>query len=140
MGSNQKWYRERLYVVENKYLKIYGYKDVFTEIMKSKPVVSRWETIDLEKITEMVSRKRVVGQQQTIAQCYMKSGTYVPVHTQASEQMIYVLQGAIRVVVDGTGFVVGEGEVVQLPAKLSRHIEVLEDTFHLEFSHLPEST
>ena len=108
--------------------------------MKSKPVVSRWETIDLEKITEMVSRKRVVGQQQTIAQCYMKSGTYVPVHTQASEQMIYVLQGAIRVVVDGTGFVVGEGEVVQLPAKLSRHIEVLEDTFPLECSHLPEST
>ena len=108
--------------------------------MRSKPVVHRWETVDLEKITEMVSRKRIVGQQQTIAQCYMKSGTYVPLYTQASEQTIYVLQGAIRVVVDGTGFVVREGEVMQIPAKLSRHVEVLEDTFHLEFSTLPGST
>jgi len=51
-----------------------------------------------------------------------------------------VLQGAIRVVVDGTGFVVREGEVMQIPAKLSRHVEVLEDTFHLKFSTLPGST
>ena len=108
--------------------------------MRSKPIVSRWESIELKKITEMVSRKRIVGQQQTIAQCYMKSGTYMPLHTQESEQTIYVLQGAIRVVVDGTGFVVREGEVMQIPAKLSRHVEVLEDTFHLEFSDLPGST
>ena len=108
--------------------------------MRSKPIVHRWESIELEKITEMVSRKRIVGQQQTIAQRYMKSGTYMPLHTQASEQTIYVLQGAIRVVVDGTDYVVREGEVVQIPAKLSRHVEVLEDTFHLEFSDLPGST
>jgi hypothetical protein len=56
----------------------------------------RWDEIALEKVTEMVSRKFVSGERETIAQIYLKRGALVPQHTHDSEQMTYVLQGALK--------------------------------------------
>ena len=92
----------------------------------------RWDEIALEKITEMISRKIVSGEREMLAQIYLKRGALVPMHTHESEQMTYILQGALRFLVDGEEVIVREGEVLHIPSGLPHQAEALEDTLELD--------
>jgi len=94
--------------------------------------VHRWDEIALEKITEMISQKIVTGEREMLAQIYLKRGALVPMHSHESEQMTYILQGALRVVVDGEEMTVREGEVLHIPSRVPHQAEALEDTFELD--------
>jgi quercetin dioxygenase-like cupin family protein len=94
--------------------------------------VHRWDEIALEKITEMISQKIVTGEREMLAQIYLKRGALVPMHSHESEQMTYILQGALRVVVDGEEMTVREGEVLHIPSGIPHQAEALEDTFELD--------
>lgn len=92
----------------------------------------RWDEIALEKITEMISQKIVAGEREMLAQIYLKRGALVPMHAHESEQMTYILQGALKVVVDGEEITVREGEVLHIPSRIPHQAEALEDTFELD--------
>jgi quercetin dioxygenase-like cupin family protein len=92
----------------------------------------RWDEIALEKITEMMSQKIIAGEREMLAQIYLKRGALIPLHTHESEQMTYILQGSLRVVVDGEEVIVREGEVLHIPANVPHQAEALEDTFELD--------
>jgi len=92
----------------------------------------RWDEIALEKITEMMSQKIVAGEREMLAQIYLKRGALVPLHQHESEQMTYVLQGALRFVVDGEEIIVKEGEVLHIPSGTPHQAEALDDTFELD--------
>ena len=77
----------------------------------------RWDEIALEKITEMISQKIVAGEREMLAQIYLKRGALVPMHAHESEQMTYVLQGALRFLVGGEEIIVREGEVLHIPSQ-----------------------
>ena len=102
----------------------------------------RWDEIALEKVTEMLSRKIVSGEREMLVQVYVKRGCLIPVHAHESEQMTYVLQGALKFLVNGEEITVREGEVLHIPSQVEHHVEALEDTFVLDiFSPLrPEWT
>ena len=93
----------------------------------------RWDEIALEKVTEMLSRKSVKGEREMLVQIYVKRGCLVPIHAHESEQMTYVLQGALRFVVAGEEITVREGEVLHIPSGIEHQAEALEDTFELDF-------
>jgi quercetin dioxygenase-like cupin family protein len=92
----------------------------------------RWDEIALDKVTEMLSRKVVCGDREMIVQVYLKRGCLVPQHLHDSEQMTYVLQGALRFLVGGEEVVVREGEVLHIPSGAPHQAEALEDTFELD--------
>ena len=92
----------------------------------------RWDEIALEKVTEMVSRKFVSGERETVAQIYLKRGAVVPQHAHDSEQMTYILQGALRFLVEGEEIIVREGEVLHIPSRIPHQAEALDDTFELD--------
>jgi quercetin dioxygenase-like cupin family protein len=92
----------------------------------------RWDEIALDKITEMISQKIVAGERQMLAQIYLKRGALVPMHQHESEQMTYILQGALRFLVDGEEVIVREGEVLHIPSATPHQAEALEDTFELD--------
>ena len=50
--------------------------------------IQRWDELDLEKVTAMVSRKVVSGGSLTLAQVYLKRGAHVPLHVHDEEQMV----------------------------------------------------
>ena len=91
----------------------------------------RWDEIALEKVTEMVSRKFVSGEQETMAQIYLKRGAIVPLHAHDSEQMTYVLQGALKFFVGGEEVTLREGEVLHITPGVAHYVEALDDTFVL---------
>jgi quercetin dioxygenase-like cupin family protein len=99
----------------------------------------RWDEIALEKITEMISRKVVPGERLTVAQVYLKRGALVPMHQHESEQMTYVLQGALRMHVAGEELTVREGEVVHIPSRLPHQAEALDDTLQLHLFSPPRN-
>ena len=100
--------------------------------MTGRLALHRWEKIELEKVTEMVTRKVIAGTGQRLSQVYLKKGALVPVHAHESEQFIYVLQGALRVMLDGEEATVREGGVAVIPARVTHQAEALEDTFVIE--------
>ena len=92
----------------------------------------RWDEIALEKVTEMLSRKIVAGDREMIVQSYVKRGCLVPMHAHDSEQMTYVLHGALKFSIGGEEITVREGEVLHIPAGVQHQAEALEDTFELD--------
>ena len=92
----------------------------------------RWDEIALEKVTEMISRKIVAGEREMIAQVYLKKGALVPLHSHESEQMTYVLQGALKFLIEGEEITVREGEVLHIPSFVEHQSEALDDTFELD--------
>jgi quercetin dioxygenase-like cupin family protein len=98
------------------------------------PAVSlyRWDELALEKVTEMISRKIITGEREMLAQIYLKKGAVVPMHNHESEQMTYVLQGALRALVNGDEVIVREGEILHIPPHVPHQAEAIEDTFTLD--------
>ena len=92
----------------------------------------RWDEIALEKITEMISQKIVAGEREMLAQIYLKRGALVPMHAHESEQMTYILQGALKYLVGGEEIIVREGEVLHIPSRVPHQAEALEDTLELD--------
>ena len=92
----------------------------------------RWDEIALEKVTEMLSRKLITGDREMLAQIYLKRGCLVPMHSHESEQMTYILQGALKFLVGGEQITVLEGEVLHIPSRVEHQAEALEDTFELD--------
>jgi quercetin dioxygenase-like cupin family protein len=92
----------------------------------------RWDEIALEKVTEMMSQKIISGEREMLAQIYLKRGALIPMHAHDSEQMTYILQGALRFLVGNEEVIVREGEVLHIPANVTHQAEALEDTFELD--------
>jgi len=92
----------------------------------------RSDEIALDKVTEMLSRKIVSGEREMLVQIYLKRGCLVPTHSHESEQMTYVLQGALKFLIGGDDITVREGEVLHIPSGMEHQAEALEDTFVLD--------
>ena len=99
----------------------------------------RWDEIALDKLTELVSRKIVAGERQMLVQTYLKRGALVPAHAHESEQMTYVLQGALRFHIGTEEYVVREGEVLHIASGVEHQAEALDDTFELDVFSPPRS-
>ena len=94
--------------------------------------VTAWDDLALEKITALISRKRVRGDRQMLAQVYLKRGALVPLHAHDGERMIYVLDGMLKLRVAGEDVLVRDGGVVRIPGRAAHQIEALADTFALD--------
>ena len=102
-------------------------------IVTLQPVrLHRWDEIALEKVTEMISRKIFTGEREMLTQVYLKKGALVPMHSHESEQMTYVLQGALKFLIRGEEITVREGEVLHIPSWVEHQAEALDDTFELD--------
>jgi quercetin dioxygenase-like cupin family protein len=92
----------------------------------------RWNEMQLENVTDTISRKYVAGDREMVAQITLKRGAIVPLHSHESEQLTYVLSGALKFSIGGDEFVVREGELLRIPSWLPHSAEALEDTFELD--------
>ncbi|HXT69764.1 MAG TPA: cupin domain-containing protein [Vicinamibacterales bacterium] len=93
------------------------------------PILFRWADIELDKVTEMVSRKEIQCDGESLVQTYLKKGALVPTHTHGGHQWVYVLQGTLRVMSGGEAVIANEGDVVRIAAGADHQAEALEDTF-----------
>jgi len=100
--------------------------------MTATPQLYRWDEMKLEHVTDSISRKYVAGDREMVAQIYLKHGAIVPTHSHESEQLTYVVTGALKFTLDGRDIVVRAGELLRIPSWMPHSAEAIEETFELD--------
>ncbi len=91
-----------------------------------------WESVPLEIMSDMISRKIVAGDKAMVAQVFLKKDAVVPEHHHDSEQITYILEGALKFEIEGKEIVVRKGEVLSIPSNVPHRAVALEDTVDLD--------
>jgi quercetin dioxygenase-like cupin family protein len=95
--------------------------------------VHRLEDQPREKMIAGVERRFVSGERTTVGQIWLAKGALVPEHTHESEQVSYIVEGAMRFTLGGKDVVtVNGGEILVIPSMLPHSAEALEDTYDLD--------
>jgi quercetin dioxygenase-like cupin family protein len=91
-----------------------------------------WESVPLEVMSDMISRKVISGDKAMVAQVFLKKGAVVPEHQHESEQITYILDGALKFELEGKVVTVHKGEVLRIPSHVPHRAVALEDTLDLD--------
>src|SRR5712672_847778 len=91
-----------------------------------------WESVPLEQMSELISRKVISGEKAMVAQVFLKKDAVVPEHHHESEQITYILEGALKFELEGQEVIVRKGEVLHIPSHVPHRAVALEDTLDLD--------
>ncbi len=91
-----------------------------------------WDRMEKEILSDTISRKIISGDKAMVAQVFLSKGAVVPEHFHESEQITYILEGALRFEIEGKEIVVGKGEVLRIPSNVPHRAVALEDTLDLD--------
>lgn len=96
-----------------------------------------WNSVPLEQLNPLLERQFVVGETVMVARVLLKKGSVVPQHSHHNEQITYILEGALKFIIDGKELVVRAGEVLCIPPHMPHEAEALEDTVDLDIFNPP---
>ena len=102
------------------------------ERMSASPQLYNWDDVLLENVRDGISRRFIAGDREMLAQIYLKRGAIVPTHSHESEQLTYVLSGALKFTLGNREITVGPGQVLRIPSWMPHGAEALEETFELD--------
>ena len=91
-----------------------------------------WDEMEKEVLSPTIARKIISGEKAMIAQVFLARGAVVPEHHHESEQITYILEGALQFRIDGKEIVVGKGQVLRIPSFMPHAAVALEDTLDLD--------
>jgi len=91
-----------------------------------------WETVKKEVLNEKMSRQVISGEKVMIAQISIAQGGVVPAHQHESEQLSYVVKGALKFELEGREIVVRQGEVLHIPSNVPHSAVAVEDFFGID--------
>jgi quercetin dioxygenase-like cupin family protein len=96
------------------------------------PRHTRWRDVALEPLKPLIDRQLIVGDNIMIARVLLKKDAFVPMHSHLNEQVTYILEGALKFLIQGKEIVVAAGEVLTIPAGMPHEAVALEDTVDLD--------
>jgi len=98
-----------------------------------------WDEMPKEVLSPTIARKIISGDKAMVAQVFLAKGAIVPEHFHESEQITYILEGALEFELEGKKVVVGKGQVLRIPSNVPHKAVALEDTLDLDiFSPIRE--
>ena len=103
-----------------------------TEQASSKLQHIRLQDMPVEHLNPLIDRQFVAGERSMLARIILRKGSIVPQHSHDNEQITYVLDGALKFVIEGKEVVVRSGEILVIPSNLPHSAEALEDTVDLD--------
>ena len=83
-------------------------------------------------LSDVIGRKIITGERAMVAQVFIAKGGVVPEHFHESEQITYIMQGALQFELEGKTVVVHAGEVLRIPSNVPHRAVALEDTLDLD--------
>jgi unsaturated pyranuronate lyase len=93
---------------------------------------SSWKAIEVEHLSDKLTRQMISGENATLSQLVLNKGASVPRHSHINEQYSWILSGALKFVFDDREILVGEGEVLLIPANVPHSAVALEDTVDVD--------
>ncbi|HEY9141800.1 MAG TPA: cupin domain-containing protein [Bryobacteraceae bacterium] len=91
-----------------------------------------WDEMEKEALNDKASRQYVNGEKAMLARIFFKKGALVPTHQHESEQITYILEGALLFRLEGKEVTVSKGQVLLIPSNVPHSAEALEDTLDLD--------
>ena len=91
-----------------------------------------WEGVRTEVMNPKIWRKVISGEKAMVAQVFIAKGGVVPTHQHESEQITYIMEGALEFELEGRRLVVRKGEVLHIPSNVPHRAVALEDTLDLD--------
>jgi unsaturated pyranuronate lyase len=91
-----------------------------------------WDKVRTEVMNQKISRKVISGERAMVAQVFLAKDSVVPTHQHESEQLTYILEGALKFELEGREIVVRKGEVLLIPSNVPHRAVALEDTIDLD--------
>jgi quercetin dioxygenase-like cupin family protein len=100
----------------------------------------RWSDVPEERVTDVISRKLITGDDMMLAQVFLKKDALVPQHSHHNEQLTYIVSGALHFYIGAdraTEVIVRAGEVLHLPSNVPHEARALEDTLDVDIFSPP---
>lgn len=91
-----------------------------------------WETIPLEEMNPLVSRKVLHGAQMTVAQIILRAGATVPEHQHFHEQTTMLQSGRLVFYMEGKEVVLNAGAILNIPPHVPHKVLALEDSIAID--------
>src|SRR5690348_5770682 len=95
----------------------------------------RWDAMPREELAPLIGRRFVTGGQVMLAQIYLAKDAVVPKHEHANEQITWVVEGRLRLMLGEDGAEVhdlGPGDVLHIPPHVPHEALALEDTVDVD--------
>lgn len=92
----------------------------------------RFDDSSMERLNPFIDRQLVYGERAMLARIILRKGAQVPEHSHENEQITYLLEGALRFIVQGKEMILRAGEVLVIPSNTPHSAEALEDTVDLD--------
>src|SRR3984957_19230097 len=109
-------------------------QSIFKRTRCTMPVSTPWDKVKSDKLSEIISRQMVSGEDGTLARVLLSRGALVPRHSHRSEQYTMILSGALKFNFDGgETTTVRAGEILVIPAHMPHEAVALEDTVDIDF-------
>jgi quercetin dioxygenase-like cupin family protein len=87
-----------------------------------------WIDIPVEQLNALVTRQVIHAQHITIARIGLAKGGSVPTHAHINEQVLNMISGRLKVLLDGVALVLQGGQTLVIPPNVPHSVEALEDT------------
>jgi quercetin dioxygenase-like cupin family protein len=103
-----------------------------------------WDSVPLETLNPLISRKLITSEKMMLAQVFLTKGAIVPAHDHINEQFTYILSGSLRFWIGEHADAPGDtftdvkaGEVLVIPSMVRHRAEALEDTLDVDVFNPP---
>lgn len=93
----------------------------------------RWEQVAAERIGEAVERQVVWGEKGTLARFRFARGAHVAAHRHPAEQFTCLVEGAMRVRLEGRDVKLAPGDILVIPAGVEHEVWFSEESVVVDF-------
>ncbi len=115
--------------------------------MNLKAIAYRWSDLKVDHPTDLIDRRRIIGERMMISHVTLHQGFHLPPHSHENEQIAMVMSGRVRFTVHDTDsaeprqLVLGKGDVLHLPRHVVHGATAEETSVIIDlFSPVSEST
>ena len=91
-----------------------------------------WEEVELERLSDAVSRRVIHSERMTTARILVKKGGVVPRHSHENEQISHVLQGSLLFQFDDREVTARAGDLVEIASREPHRVVALEDSVAMD--------
>jgi quercetin dioxygenase-like cupin family protein len=96
--------------------------------------VLSWDEVPVEKLTDKIRRQVVTGKNEMMVRVLLDKGAVVATHSHESEQIAYIIEGAMRLMIGDPAeeVLLKAGQFIVIPPNVPHRAEVLEDTVDID--------
>jgi quercetin dioxygenase-like cupin family protein len=92
------------------------------------------DSLQAKEMNALITRRTASGENGTFGLFKMEKGAVVPRHKHVNEQFTFILQGSVKVSIEGRYYIVKAGDCIIIPANVPHLFEALENgTVDLDF-------